>query len=92
MKGTRDLMRKKLLFIRLMDDWAYQTQVRQEIETDKVRPEEQQLVLNHLMEAYMAKLANMLNFKPESIQYTLPWHRTFEVEINLDSQVVTTLS
>ncbi len=85
-KGLNELMRKRLLFVRLMDDWAYQTQVRKEIQANKAGPE-QQLLLDRLMDDCANKLATAIDFNPGSIQYALPWKRTFEVEINLDSQL-----
>jgi len=87
-----DLMRKRVLFMRLMDDWAYQTQVRKEIQPDKLVGKDRQSVLSKLMNGYASKLATVLDFQPGPIQCTLPWQRTFEVEINLDSQFVTTMS
>ncbi len=90
-EGLNDLMRKKVLFMRLMDDWAYQTEVRKEISLDETLAQQQEK-LSILMKGYAAKLANVLEFQPRAIEYKLPWNRTFEVEINLDSQVATALS
>ncbi len=89
--GLSDLWRKRVLFIRLLDDWAYQTQVREKIKENKVETE-QQLVLDRLMAACAMKLVRALDFDPGSIQYSLPWGRAFEVEINLDSELAQTFS
>lgn len=89
--GLDDLIRKKLLFIRLMDDWAYQTQVRREMQPDKINTEQEQAKLSKLMDACANKLATALRFHPGPIQYGSPWRRTFEIEINLYSQIATTM-
>jgi hypothetical protein len=85
-KDLNESIRKKLLFIRLMDDWAYQTQVRKEMQANQ-SDGDQQLLLDRLMDNCAKKLASVLDFNPGTIHYTLPWKRTFEVEINLDSQI-----
>ena len=84
-QGLNDSMLKKIMFMRLMDDWAYQTLVRKELQANKLGPE-QQLLLNRLMDDCAKRLSRTIGFNAKSIQYILPWQRTFEVEINLDSQ------
>jgi hypothetical protein len=72
---------KKTLLVRLSDDWAYQTIVRQEIRAitniaDKktLKEELTPLVLN-----LAKKLDYSLNLT--ELDLTFPWNRTFEVEI-----------
>ncbi len=91
-EGLDEAMRKKLLFIRLMDDWAYQTQVRKEIRDKNAEDKEQELLLSRLMAAYAQQLAKVLGFQPGKIEYAFPWQRTFEVEINIDPQFVASIS
>jgi hypothetical protein len=57
----------KLQFIRFVDDWAYQANVRQNKES---------------IEHYSRRINNFLrtNF---SFSYSLPWKRSFEIEITL---------
>ena len=71
--------RLNLLFLRLLDDWAYQTQVRKELPPGQLT--EYVKELTPLMDKYAAILTKALNFKPHSIKYSLPWQRSFEVEI-----------
>lgn len=67
---------KESLFVRLMDDWAYQTQVRPQLKgqasTDK---------LEKLMQPYAKQLAKALEYEPSELKFSFPWNRTFEVEL-----------
>ncbi len=76
--NLNDQSRLNLLWLRLLDDWAYQTQVRKELMAVQSTDGTQ---VARLMDKYATILTDALNFKPQSIQYSLPWHRTFEVEI-----------
>lgn len=82
-----------LLFVRYLDDWAYQSNVRDAIRKELVwpnqwldgafRPEDKRAL-------ELAVTEKIINFaKPhislESVsewQFTLPWNRTFEIKIN----------
>ena len=72
-----DIAFKKLQAVRLLDDWAYQANVRQVLEiadidelSQKIKPFEKQI----------SKFLN-LQFKTE---YKFPWNRLFEVEVELN--------
>lgn len=65
---------KRLQAIRLLDDWAYQANVRSQIKSpcdikDKMKP----------FEKIVEKLLNC-DYKPE---YSYPWNRKFEIEIKI---------
>jgi hypothetical protein len=80
--NLNDQLRLSILWLRLMDDWAYQTQAR------KILMTAASIDNNHmtqLMEQYAARLTESLNFRPKSVAYSLPWHRTFEIEIDLET-------
>ncbi len=65
----------KLQTIRFLDDWAYQANVRQELD----KPDE--LLTKEKMKNYEAKVFNAIECKFENINYKFPWNRLFEVEI-----------
>ncbi len=73
--STKDAF-KKILFIRLADDWAYQTQVRPQLNG---QPSEERL--EQLIAPLLERLSNALDFKPDHLSLKFPWQRTFEVEI-----------
>ncbi len=72
---------KKVLFIRLLDDWAYQSQVRQKIRNLTQRADVN--LLNELLEPYIKDLTEKLNADTAEINLSYPWGRTFEVEIDV---------
>jgi hypothetical protein len=69
---------RRAMFVRFTDDWAYQTQVRRQLSTDL----SDQHVQN-LMQPYIARVAQALEFDRGSVKFTLPWGRTFEIEVSL---------
>lgn len=71
-KKYNDKAFKRLQAIRLLDDWAYQANVRQTLN----RPD------NLNMEYFEKKIAKFLNLDI-SAEYSYPWHRLFEMEVNL---------
>ena len=76
---------KKLMFIRLLDDWAYQANVRKYIreagnDFSKTLDEK-----TKDMKKFENKIANYLNFDYNNTYYSLPWNRSFEVEINVEN-------
>ena len=64
----------KLQITRLLDDWAYQANVRQMLKT----PDTNELTL--LMKNYEQIVSNALN-TDINVKYSYPWNRLFEVEI-----------
>lgn len=73
-KYNRDAF-DKLQTTRLLDDWAYQANVRQ------IKPNLQQLKSE--MQKYENKVAKLIN-KEYNINYKFPWNRLFEVEIEFN--------
>lgn len=69
---------KKLQLIRLLDDWAYQANLRQEIKKTSSRPNV--IRLKFLMLKYENRLKKFLGIK-RRIKYYFPWKRFFEVGI-----------
>jgi len=86
-----DADRQDLLTIRYLDDWAYQSQVRQEVRKELIWPkqwtdgkltDDQTEQAEQLVKEKMKTTAEpVLGKKVEQYQYRLPWHRTFEVEV-----------
>ena len=66
---------KKLQTVRLLDDWGYQANVRQNKPTLKS--------LKNEMKIFENKVANFIG-KRYDINYSFPWNRFFEVEIELN--------
>ena len=74
-KKYSDKAFRKLQMIRLLDDWAYQANVRINGETPR---------LEDLMKPYEERLTRYLEFKPVNpITYSYPWKRSFEIEVSL---------
>jgi len=72
---------KKLLLVRLTDDWAYQTVVRQKIRTITSKPDTE--LLEEELTPFVVNLAKKINLPLSEFELSFPWNRTFEVEINL---------
>lgn len=67
---------RKLQMIRFLDDWAYQANVRKQIE----KPCD----ISNLMKNYEKLLLKTLNFNVYNlINYSYPWDRKFEIEVNI---------
>ena len=83
--------RKDLLTIRYLDDWAYQSQVRQQVRQELVWPQkwtdgrltdDQTKQAEKLVTEKMKTTGEpVLGKRVEQYEYRLPWHRTFEVEV-----------
>ncbi|CAN5516550.1 DUF4127 family protein [soil metagenome] len=69
---------KRSLFTRLVDDWAYQTKVRKELQNE---PSTQRLA--ELISPYIKTVSAALAFEP-SVRLSFPWRRTFEIEIGFE--------
>ena len=72
-KEYNDSAFKKLQLIRLLDDWAYQANVRGKINTP--------CDIKKLMTPFEQKIFNKLELPETNIKYTYPWNRKFEIEI-----------
>lgn len=78
-KGDKaDEQLAKALFVRLADDWAYQTQARKQLGNDLSTSH-----LQTLMAPPLDRLKTALDINPPRIDLSLPWRRSFEVEINI---------
>jgi len=66
------------LFVRLVDDWAYQACVRKLLSGD---PSTQKLAA--LIGPYIAQINSALEIEP-NVRLSFPWKRTFEIEIGFE--------
>ena len=73
-----ELAFKKSQYIRLMDDWAYQANVRKIL-----RMKGDTKTIKEEMAPYLEKISNWLEYSVET-SYSFPWDRTFEIEIKTD--------
>jgi len=67
----------KLQMTRFADDWAYQANCRQKLEKPDIEK------LNEIMKPYQKCIQKFLK-KSYNINYTYPWNRLFEVEIEFN--------
>ncbi len=72
---------KKLMFIRLLDDWAYQANIRKYVRESAPNFIQALEEKNEDLKRFENKIANYLDFKYNNVSYSLPWNRSFEVEI-----------
>lgn len=79
---TRDDSLSECLFTRLVDDWAYQANVRSQI-----GPETSTSQLATLMTPYVKRIAAAMNYQPKSLTLSFPWNRTFEIEVGIDARL-----
>lgn len=65
---------KKFATTRLLDDWAYQANVRAQISepTD----------IKQLMKPYENRLSDIFNYDLKNSNYSYPWQRRFEIEVS----------
>lgn len=70
--------KKRCLFTRLVDDWAYQTKVRKQLDGE---PSTQKLA--ELISPYIKRVSSAMSFEP-SVRLSFPWRRTFEIEIGFE--------
>lgn len=71
-----DLDLKKCLFVRLMDDWAYQSVVRSTL----TQPADA-LVLQAKMAPYAERVSQALSLHLSKLELSHPWQRKFEIEV-----------
>ena len=69
---------EKLLMVRFLDDWAYQANVRRLID----KPQN----IENLMMPFLQKAGKFLGWYPASVQFTYPWARIFEINVNLNME------
>jgi len=67
---------KKLQVIRFLDDWAYQANVRQQLEKPDLE------LLKEKMKPFEEKVFKMFGVS-YNVNYKFPWNRLFEVEVEL---------
>lgn len=71
---------KRALFVRFADDWGYQSLAR-----PKLNAGASNASLQNLMTPSVNTLGKLFGIDPKTVFLTLPWKRTFEVEIGLPS-------
>ncbi len=71
-KKYNEMAFKKLQAIRLLDDWAYQANVRQSL--SKIEKPN--------MKNFEQRVEKFLNYKFNA-EYSYPWNRLFEIEVNI---------
>lgn len=74
---SRERAFQEAMFVRLADDWAYQTQVRSQLNGQAV-PDGK---LAELMRPYLSEIGQASGWPIPSVHVSLPWQRTFEVEV-----------
>jgi hypothetical protein len=67
---------KEALFVRLADDWAYQTKVRDELKSPDLND------LKAKLSPHLQRIGAALKYQPSGITLAFPWNRLFEVEIS----------
>ena len=73
-KKYNDMEFKKLQVVRFLDDWAYQANVRGQIE----KPCD----ISELMKPYEDTLCGIFGYNPKKpVKYIYPWNRKFEIEV-----------
>jgi hypothetical protein len=60
----------------LADDWAYQTRVRPQLNSDASIDQ-----LAQLIKPYLSKIGQSMRFEPGNLRVSFPWKRTFELEV-----------
>jgi predicted HD phosphohydrolase len=74
---TRERYFQEAMFVRLADDWAYQTQVRTQLNGQAV-PDGK---LAELMRPYLSEIGAASGWSIPAVHVSLPWKRTFEIEV-----------
>ncbi len=67
---------QKCLFTRLSDDWAYQSQVRGQLNSEASIDR-----LAQLIRPYLGRIGQSMQFEPGNLRVSFPWKRTFELEV-----------
>ncbi len=72
---------QEAMFIRFADDWAYQTKVRNQLNGQAV-PDGK---LAELMRPFMGEIGTSSGWQVPAVRVSLPWQRTFEIEVAITS-------
>lgn len=72
---------KKIQAIRLLDDWIYQSNLRQKLRLDAKNLNNTILYTN--MSKFHNTVEKMLNYKLDTIHYSYPWNRFFEIRVGI---------
>jgi len=70
---------QEAMFVRLADDWAYQTQVRGQLNGQAVADGK----LAELMRPYLSEIGSASGWSIPAVHVSLPWQRTFEIEVSI---------
>lgn len=76
---SREKAFQEAMFVRLADDWAYQTQVRQQLNGQAVADGK----LAELMRPFLSAIGSSSGWNIPAVHVSLPWQRTFEVEVTV---------
>lgn len=95
-RDMTDQQRRNLLAVRYLDDWAYQANVRSQVDNEVLYPQGGNLMyLNQLTPLLTTETekrirafaqANIDWISPDRIHVSFPWNRMFEVGIAVDPQ------
>lgn len=72
---------KKIQAIRLLDDFIYQSHIRQKLRIDSNNLNNE--ILSKNMEKYHTVIEQMLDYKIANVYYSYPWKRFFEIRIRI---------
>jgi len=85
--------RESLLAVRLLDDWAYQANVRQEIKKDILAPakispwqlgaQEAMITAQTKQKIWDFSRSKLADFPLQDLQITYPWNRLFEINVEI---------
>ena len=75
-------------FIRLLDDWAYQSISRKHIRESAPNYKQALFEKENELDLNAQRICEFLNFYPDKIIYSLPWDRSFEIRIKLEKEII----
>ncbi len=71
---------KKLQTVRLLDDWAYQANLRKEFKRENLMDLNE---IKNRFSGYEKEVEKALNVDTSEISYSFPWDRFFEIEVKI---------
>ncbi len=71
---------KKQQTVRLLDDWAYQANIREILKECNIKDKEE---IKEIFKPYEEEIEEFLKSKRYEIEYTFPWGRYFEIEVKI---------